>query len=62
MIAESFSRDKCKLTVFGEIVEAVYDLIDPDKYDLFYKYDRTRITGKNRAKSTLYRRSADRFI
>jgi hypothetical protein len=39
-------------------IEAAYQLIDPDKYDLFYKYVRTQITGESRAK-LLVRQDAD---
>jgi hypothetical protein len=35
-----------------------FELIDPDKYDLFYKYVRTRITGEAKAK-LLVRKDAD---
>ena len=58
LIAEPFSGDKRKLKEFCENVEAAYELIDPNKHDLFYKYVRTRITGEARAK-LLVRQDAD---
>ena len=42
LIAEPFSGDKRKLTVFGENFEAAYDLIDPDKYDLLQVFSHVR--------------------
>ena len=56
LIAEPFRGDKYKLTVSAENVEAAYVIIDPGKYDLCYKYDRTRVKGKTRAKLTFQRR------
>jgi hypothetical protein len=58
LIAEPFSGDKRKLKEFCENVEAAYELIDPDKYDLFYEYVLTRVTGEARAK-LLVRQDAD---
>jgi hypothetical protein len=58
LMVEPFSGDKRKLKEFCENVEAAYELIDPDKYDLFYKYVCTRITGEARAK-LLVRQDAD---
>jgi hypothetical protein len=55
LIAEPFSGDKRKLKEFCENVEASYD---PNKYDLFYKYVRTRTAGEARAK-LLVRQDAD---
>jgi hypothetical protein len=65
-IAESFSGDKRKLKEFCENVEAAYELIDPDKRDLFYKYVRTRVTGEARAKlmarQDAYDRASDKVV
>ena len=58
LIAERFSGDKLKLKEFCENIEAAFELTDPDKHDLFYKYVRTRITGEARAK-LLVRQDAD---
>jgi hypothetical protein len=58
LVAEPFSGDKRKLKEFCENVEAAFGLIDPDKYDLFYKYIRTCITGEAKAK-LLVRQDAD---
>ena len=58
LVAEPFSGDKRKLKEFCENVDSAFGLIDPDKYDLFYKYVRTRITGEAKAK-LLVRQDAD---
>ncbi|PNF23589.1 hypothetical protein B7P43_G13934 [Cryptotermes secundus] len=58
LVAEPFSGDKRKLKEFCENVDAAFGLINPDKYDLFYKYVRTRITGEAKAK-LLVRQDAD---
>jgi hypothetical protein len=58
LIDEPFSGDKRKSKEFCDNVEAAFGLIDPDKYDLFYKYVRTRITGETKAK-LLVRQDAD---
>ncbi|PNF39993.1 hypothetical protein B7P43_G15585 [Cryptotermes secundus] len=58
LVAEPFSGDIRKLKEFCENVDAAFGLINPDKYDLFYKYVRTRITGEAKAK-LLVRQDAD---
>jgi hypothetical protein len=50
LVAEPFRGYKRKLKEFCENVESAFELIDPDKYDLFYKYVRMCITGKAKAK------------
>jgi hypothetical protein len=50
LVTAEFSGDKRKLKEFCENIEADFGLIDPDKYDLFYKYVRTRITGEMKAR------------
>jgi hypothetical protein len=47
-----------KLKEFCKNVEAAFGLTDADKYDLFYKYVRTRITSEAKAK-LLVRQDAD---
>jgi hypothetical protein len=58
LVAEPFSGDKSKLKEFCENVEAAFGIIDPEKYNLFYKYVRTRIPGEAKAK-LLVRQDAD---
>jgi hypothetical protein len=49
LVAEPFSGDKRKLKEFCENVEAAFWLIDPEKYNFFYKYVRIRVTGEAKA-------------
>jgi hypothetical protein len=50
LINEPFNGDKRKSKEFCENVKAAFELIDADKYDLFFKYVRTRITDEAKAK------------
>jgi hypothetical protein len=58
LVAEPFSGEKRKLKEFCENAESAFELIDPDKYVLFYKYVRTSITGEAKVK-LLVRQDAD---
>lgn len=50
LIAEPFGGDKKKLREFCDTVHAAYSLVNPEKYDLLYKFVRTKITGEDKSK------------
>jgi hypothetical protein len=58
LIAEPFNGDRRKLKEFCKNVELAFGLTDGEKYDLFYKYVRTRITREAKAELRI-RQDAD---
>ena len=50
LIAHPFDGDKRKLREFIENVDVVFELVDPNKYDVLLKFVKAKITGDARSK------------